>query len=247
MKKYLLAVPCYNCEKQIVRVINEVEKLNYIKELKVIFVDNRSEDFTLENIKKKINTNSNFSVVQNNENYGLGGSHKIIFSYAIEQSYDYVIILHGDNQARTNEIDLLININNKINIDAILGSRFMRKSKLIGYSKIRTYGNFFLNTIYTIFFKKIVKDLGSGLNLYNVDTLKKIDFLKFDDGFTFNMDMLIFMIRNKLNFKYIPITWVETDQVSNAKAVDVGFKTLKKIFINKYKGLNKNYFFKKIK
>ena len=247
MKKYLLAVPCYNCEKQIVRVINEVEKLNYIKELKVIFVDNRSEDFTLENIKKKINTNSNFSVVQNNENYGLGGSHKIIFSYAIEQSYDYVIILHGDNQARTNEIDLLININNKINIDAILGSRFMRKSKLIGYSKIRTYGNFFLNTIYTIFFRKIVKDLGSGLNLYNVDTLKKIDFLKFDDGFTFNMDMLIFMIRNKLNFKYIPITWVETDQVSNAKAIDVGLKTLKKIFIKRYKSLGKNYFFKKIK
>ena len=247
MKKYLLAIPCYNCEKQIIRVIDEIEKLNYIKELKVIFVDNRSKDSTLENIKSKINTNSNFSLLQNNENYGLGGSHKIIFNYAIEQSYEYVIILHGDNQAKTNEVDLFININNKINIDAILGSRFMRQSKLIGYSKVRTYGNFFLNIIYTIFFRKIVKDLGSGLNLYNVNTLKKIDFLNFDDGFTFNMDMLIFMIKKKINFKYIPMTWVETDQVSNAKAIDVGLKTLKKIFIKRYKSLGKNYFFKKIK
>ena len=37
-------------------------------------------------------------VVQNPANIGLGGSHKLIFDYAIDQGFYHVTILHGDDQ-----------------------------------------------------------------------------------------------------------------------------------------------------
>ena len=51
MKKILLAIPCFNCSKQIKRVIEEIkyEKFNFLDQ--IIFVDNRSEDDTINSIK----------------------------------------------------------------------------------------------------------------------------------------------------------------------------------------------------
>ena len=75
MKKILLAIPCFNCSKQIKRVIDEInhEKFNFLNQ--IIFVDNRSEDDTVNSIKSNISNNINNSkyiLIQNDFNYGLG-------------------------------------------------------------------------------------------------------------------------------------------------------------------------------
>ena len=43
------------------------------------------------------------SLLRNDDNYGLGGSHKVAFEYAVEHDFDYVIVLHGDDQGRYRE------------------------------------------------------------------------------------------------------------------------------------------------
>ncbi len=48
----------------------------------------------------------------------------------------------------------------------------MKKSKLLGYSKFRTFGNIVYNMIFSIALGKNIKDLGSGLNMYNTKILK---------------------------------------------------------------------------
>ena len=73
MNKILLFIPCYNCEKQILRVLNSLNNqvFNIVDE--IVLVDNRSEDNTrdviIEFIKK--NEKKNFfkfksSVIYNN-------------------------------------------------------------------------------------------------------------------------------------------------------------------------------------
>jgi len=92
MDKILLFIPMYNCEKQIVRVLDQLhgEILNYINE--VLIVNNRSTDNGekavseyIEHSEKKVK----MTLVRNKENYGLGGSHKVAFSYAIKNEFDY--------------------------------------------------------------------------------------------------------------------------------------------------------------
>ena len=250
-KKILIGIPCYNCENQISLLINEIDNSILDKVDKILILDNCSLDKTLEVAKTSLlkkEDKEKFILAKNKLNYGLGGSHKTIFNFSIKSGFDYTIILHGDNQAKTSEINDMINIlyNEKAkDYDALLGSRFMKGSTLNGYSLIRTVGNIILNIIYSVFLRKKIFDLGSGLNLYKNSMLSKIDYLKFDNQFTFNMDLLINMTK-KFNINYFPITWSDFGQISNANAIKVGLKTLSKIFFKDYEQKDINFIFSKI-
>ncbi len=88
------------------------------------------------------------TLVRNNENYGLGGSHKVAFSYAIKNEFDYMIVLHGDDQGRIQDMLPLLQSGKYKNYDACLGGRFAPGSSLEGYSKFRTFGNRVFNIIF---------------------------------------------------------------------------------------------------
>ena len=99
-EKTLLFIPAYNCEKQIVRVLGQLDEevLQYIDE--VMVVNNRSTDDTEKAVLTFIEEHRELPVklVRNTENYGLGGSQKMSFMYAAEHGFDYVCMLHGDDQ-----------------------------------------------------------------------------------------------------------------------------------------------------
>ena len=65
MKEILLAIPVYNCEKQIVRVLDSIKK-HILKFNEIIFIENKSTDRTLSKISEyvKINNLKNVSVIK---------------------------------------------------------------------------------------------------------------------------------------------------------------------------------------
>lgn len=98
MSKILLFIPMYNCEKQIPRVLGQLtdEVCSYLSE--VIVVNNRSTDGgeqVAADYLKQRNLPIKAKVLRNDDNYGLGGSHKVAFRYAMDHGFDYVIVLHG--------------------------------------------------------------------------------------------------------------------------------------------------------
>ena len=101
--KNLLFIPCYNCSKQIVRVLVKlisVELEDFFYE--ILIVDNKSTDDTNNTILDFLSKNNikiKVSLITNKFNYGLGGSHKIAFQYACENKFDNIVVLHGDDQA----------------------------------------------------------------------------------------------------------------------------------------------------
>ena len=256
-QKILLFIPMYNCEKQIVRVLQQLIPSigKYIDE--VIVVDNGSTDQSREKAQEIINNqNIDGRVVLNNENYSLGGSHKVTFNYAIENGFDYVIVLHGDDQADIKDLLPYLESGEFSKYDSFLGSRFHPKSKLIGYSRFKIFGNHIVNWFCSIFVGKKISDMGSGLNMYKVSFLKPKFYLPFDNNLTFNIYMLFWSIKNKSSIKYFPITWKEEDQVSNAKVFKQAFQILSmavkmpvssnKVFVKENKFSKIDYGFKKI-
>jgi len=245
--KILIAIPSYNCEKQITRTLEEIDEklLNRIEEIALI--DNGSTDKTIEaalDFKKTGKLGDKLHVYKNIKNYNLGGTHKVAFLHAENLGFSHIIILHGDNQAKSNEANLFIDyIETHPECQTILGSRFNKKSTLIGYDKKRIFGNKVLNIIYSILTLKKCEDLGSGLNLFALSNLDKQTYLQFADKLTFNYELLLDLIKRKINFAYTPITWREEDQVTNARNVNI-FKTallnlLSWRFGKKYKQINK--------
>jgi len=96
----MLFIPTYSCQQQILRVLSEIDKnvQNYIDE--VVIIDNRSRDNTInEAILASEGILKRLTILRNNQNYNLGGSIKHAFIYALKNNYDYMITLHGDDQA----------------------------------------------------------------------------------------------------------------------------------------------------
>lgn len=236
-EKILLFIPGYNCEKQILRVLGQLDEevMKYIDE--IIFINNRSTDNTEKVVLKyKKENNLPLHVFRNDDNYNLGGSHKVAFDYAIKNKFDYVIILHGDDQGNIKDLLPILNSGEYKEHDCMLGARFMKGSVLGGYSKFRTFGNRVYNLLFSIVVHKRIYDLGSGLNMYSVKMLENKFYYKFPDRLTFNYCMILASNYYKHNIKFFPISWREDDQVSNVKLTSQAMNVLKmlfKYFINK--------------
>ena len=219
MKKTLLFIPMYNCEKQIVRVLGQLNEdvLQYVSE--VIVVNNRSLDQGEQAVIDfcKMHPEYPIRLLRNDDNYGLGGSHKVAFQYAMDNKFEYVIVLHGDDQGNINDLIPYLKSGKAYKYDSFLGSRFMKGSKLVNYSAVRIIGNHIFNIFMTLCLQKYINDLGSGLNMYKVDYLRTKFYLPFINNLTFNVYMLIYGVYAKSRFTFFPLSWREDDQISNAK------------------------------
>lgn len=255
--RHLLFIPVFNCENQIIRVIDKILKSDVISNFEeIIIIDNNSTDNTLSVVTNIIHDKKldNFKLFQNKENYNLGGTHKTGFNYAIENNFDYVSIIHGDDQGDINDLEKVFKNEKYKDYDCCLGSRFARGSKLVNYPKFRIYANYMINLAASAVSLKFLTDLGSGLNMFKVSYLSNKFYLNFPNGLTFNYCLMFYICDSKSNFFYFPILWREDDQVSNVKLFSHFMKwteimfmyvfTKKKLFNNTFLK-NKQYAFKK--
>lgn len=230
--RILLFIPAYNCEKQIARVLEGIkgESAGFFE--RIIVVNNRSTDNTeaaaLE--FKKNNPSMDVRVLRNHENYGLGGSHKVAFKYAIDNGFDYVVVLHGDDQGNIRDFVPMLQRRLYRKYDCVLGARFMRGSRLNGYSTVRTFGNIIYDFLFAAVTGRRVFDLGSGLNMYSVKMLKDDYYHRFPDDLTFNYCMVMALDHYNQQERYYPISWSESDQVSNVKLGSQGIRVLKMLW-----------------
>jgi glycosyltransferase involved in cell wall biosynthesis len=226
-QKVVVAVPAYNCAPQIGRVLDEITDEVAARVAEIWVIDNRSTDDTLERALeyRRGGRLAGLRVFRNRQNNSLGGTHKVAFEHARAAGMTHVVILHGDNQAKSDEIALLLDhAAAHPETQTVLGSRFSRHSRLHGYDAKRVWGNRVLNGVYSAVALRPLQDLGSGLNLFALRDLDPARYLRFADHLTFNYELILDLVARKVRFAYVPITWREEDQVSNARNWNV-FRT----------------------
>ena len=220
MEKILLFIPMYNCEKQIVRVLKQLDDEICGLLSEVIIINNRSTDNGEKAVTAFLQAHPlhvPVRLLRNDDNYGLGGSHKVAFRYAVKKGFDYVIVLHGDDQGDIRNLVPYLKSREYVGYDCFLGARFMKGSKLKGYSKFRTIGNLVYNLLFTAGTGEKIYDLGSGLNMYRTAILKKPFYKKYKDNLMFNYCMILGLVYFRFSIRFFPIVWREDDQISNVK------------------------------
>lgn len=239
LPRILVFIPAYRCEAQITRVIDQFDERVQAWVDTVMLVDNRSPDRTLEAAIERgqaVLKHCHFIAWRNDDNYGLGGSQKAAFRYAVEQGFDYLVVLHGDDQADIRDLIPQLEAGAHQDVDCLLGARFMRGSQLKGYSWFRTFGNHVYNALFSLVALRAIHDLGSGLNLYRLTAYRDFYYKPFPDDLTFNYVMLLASYHRGQAVRYFPISWREEDQISNVKLFRQAFKVL---------GLLGSYLFKR--
>lgn len=232
--KVLIFIPCYNCEKQLPRVLDALpqELKNY--DFQILVVDNQSQDNTAERALKAIQNNpfrEKILFYRNESNYNLGGSFKNAFLYAQKMGFSHFAVLHGDDQVPSgNLIPLIKKAKAEPTAGAIFGSRFTDSQRLTNYSFMRKFINLSFNLVLSLLSWTKITDIGSGLNIYNVNQFPQDFISRLPDHAAFDIHILLYALESKMKFFFEPIAWRSQDEVSSINDYYIGWVLIKEIF-----------------
>ena len=117
----------------------------------------------------------------------MGGNQKVVYSYAIDNDADIVVVLHGDNQYDASKIPEMIKPIINSESDVVFGSRILGGMALGGgMPKYKFLGNIFLNFVQNTAFKLKLSDYATGYKAYSRKALTSVPYLKNRNDFIFD-------------------------------------------------------------
>jgi len=191
--KVLAAMPAYNEEKSIAKIILAAQK--YVD--CVLVVDDGSTDATGD-IAKKMGA----GVIHHTKNLGYGAALKTIFERAKVLDIDALVILDSDDQHDPNDIPKLLDRLRKGDADVVIGSRFIQGNQK-EIPKYRIFGLKVLNQATKIAGADSTTDSQSGFRAYGKNAINTIQISK--EGMSAGSEILIQIAEKKLKIAEIPI------------------------------------------
>ena len=229
-KKILIFLPAYNVEKEIFFVIQKIPKEIFNKNsIKILIVNDFSSDNTAKEIEKVLEKfKYSFEVYNSKSNLGYGGVQKYAFQYAIDNSFEYTIMLHGDGQYAPEVLPDFIEKFQDESLDAVFGSRMMSyKSALKGGMPFYKFlGNICLTFIQNLILNSKISEFHSGYRSFKVEALKKINFRDKANKYHFDTEIIIELLKNKLKILEIYIPTHYGNEVSHLKSIPYGLNVL---------------------
>ncbi len=216
-KKVAVFIISYEAEKHIAQVLKRIPQKIVHQLAEIYLVDDSSKDKTVEKAleaAKKLHL-KNFKAMKNSPNQGYGGNQKIGYTYAIEQGFDYVIMLHGDGQYPPEFIPHIIEAFHDPQVKAVFGSRMLNKYQALkgGMPLYKWIGNQALTFIENKIMRSHLSEFHSGYRAYSVKALKTLPFLKNSNVFHFDTDIIIQFLANNYKIKEIPIPTHYGDEI----------------------------------
>ncbi len=184
-----------------IRKINQKIK-NKINNYEYILVNDFSSDDT-EIVCKQIIKKYKNIVLKNNNKIGLGGAINIGVRSSKKKN---ILIVMADLSDDPNDIVRYYKLITKLNLDAVFGSRFIKKSKVIDYPIRKLIFNRIFNLIVKFLFLSNYNDFTNAFKIYKRKTL--IDMLPFvSENFNIFLELPLKIIIRKKNYKIININW----------------------------------------
>ncbi len=228
--KLTIIIPVYNEIKSIKVLLNKVLKQNIDKQ--IIIIDDYSKDGSREEIltfQDKVN-----KIILHKENLGKGAA---IISAKNYIEGDYVIIQDADLEYDPDQYKLFIDEVKKNNIDALYGSRVLKKEKYSNVQnfshKIRIWGNIFLTYISNKINNQKLTDAHTCYKMIRSEVFKSIS-LK-EKGFCFCPELNTKLSKKGIEIREIPINYDGRtyDQGKKITAID-GLRAIRTLIKYKY-------------
>ena len=195
-----ILVPIYKEKDNILNFVNKIDKILKNIDHKVLFVDDNSNDGSINEINKIKEKNRNISYILRNERDRDFTKSCLLGLDRINTKF--VCLTDCDLQHDVNKLPEMINIIDSKNYDLLIGSRFIDKNTIIELDKSRYFQSKVGNLLCKIIGINNVSDPLSGFFIIKTDLFKKLKSSINSSGFKILVSLLFNL---KKDFKIIEI------------------------------------------
>ena len=201
----IILIPAFNEKRNFQKFILKLKK-----KYKVFVIDDCSKDGTHNFLKKK-----KINFLRNKKNLGYESS--LIKGFSIikkDRKIKYILTMDGDGQHDLKFIQNIFDFTIKNNLDVAIGERY-KKNRII---------EILISKVFNIKYK--LNDPLSGFKIYKKEKINQVNFFNIKKFFL--VDLLIFLIKKKINIKnYKIVTNVRTDNPRVGNLFSIYFKMIK--------------------
>jgi glycosyltransferase involved in cell wall biosynthesis len=216
--RLLVFIVAYYAESTMTSVLERIpaQVLDHY-DCEVLVVDDASADRTFERAQEygRAHPEIRTTVLRNARNQGYGGNQKVGYTYAIEQGFDIVVLVHGDGQYAPEELPRLLAPLRDEQADAVFGSRMMTAFGALrgGMPLYKYVGNRLLTAMQNALLRTHLSEFHSGYRAYSVDALRRIRFPMNSNDFHFDTEIIIQLLTAEQRIVELPIPTHYGDEV----------------------------------
>jgi glycosyltransferase involved in cell wall biosynthesis len=200
--RLLILIVAYNAESTLAPVLDRLP-IAVLREYdcEVLVIDDASDDSTFEHALgyRRAHVDLPLTVLRNQSTQGYGGNQKVGYTYAIEEGFDFVALVHGDGQYAPEELPNLLAPLVAGSSDAVFGSRMLVRgaARAGGMPLYKLVGNRLLSWAQNVLAGVRLSEWHSGYRLYRVSTLASIRYAVNSNDFSFDTEIILQLLNAK--------------------------------------------------
>jgi glycosyltransferase involved in cell wall biosynthesis len=201
-------------------------------DVEILIIDDGSRDATFAEgvgVAQQVDLPFKVTVLHNPINQGYGGNQKIGYHYAIQQRFDFVVLLHGDGQYAPEMLATLAEPLRRGETDAVFGSRMLVPKDALkgGMPLYKYYGNRILTALQNWLLGTNLSEFHSGYRVYAVEALKSIPFERNSNVFHFDTEIITQLLIAGNRIKEIAIPTYYGDELCRVDGLRYAFDVVK--------------------
>lgn len=197
-----ILIPVRNEQENVHIISNEIENKIENKNYEIVFINDFSEDNTLNELSN-LSKSNNKIIYFNNSRKGLGGA----IDLGIQKSNGkFICIMMSDSSDTVEDLNFYYRKISSENLDAVFGSRFIKGGKVVNYPKIKLILNRFGNLLAKLLIWSDLNDFTNGFKIYKKDTLLSL-YPLVSESFNIFFELPLKTITRGFKYKIVPISY----------------------------------------
>lgn len=208
----LIGICTLNEADNITQLVNRLRQT--IPSADILVVDDNSTDGTGQLVAELSQHDPAVSLIVRTDQRGLGSAIRLAMQYAIDHQYTYFLNLDGDLSHDPDQLPVLLQrACESPTVDVVIGSRYVRGGKIVGWPLHRMLMSRMVNRFAVLCLRLPVRDCSGSMRCYRIETLSRLGVSNLRcDGYAMLEELLVLLHRQGASMTEVPITFTDRRQ-----------------------------------